>query len=288
MVRRTDVTGPGGVRLATWEFGDGPKAVQGGDGGSRPCLLLLHGLMGRASTWAQTAEWLVPGFRTVALDQRGHGHSDKPDGPYSREAYIRDAETVIEQLGLGPAVVVGHSMGALTAWQLAARRPDLVRGLVLSDMRASAYGETSQREWWEWFASWPLPFDSLGQARRWFAEDDPALERPRPARGDFFVELMHDGEDGYRPGFSFDHMLATREPWVDEAHWEELAHVTCPALVVRALDGDLGRAEAQEMVRVLPHGRYAEIPDAGHLLHYEQPTSWRQTVEPFLRTLVPA
>ena len=58
-----------------------------------------------------------------------------------------------------------------------------------------------------------------------------------------------------------------------DAHWEELAQVRCPALVVRGLDGELGRAEAQEMVRVLPRGQYAEVADAGHLVHYDQPAA---------------
>jgi pimeloyl-ACP methyl ester carboxylesterase len=281
MVRRTEVRGVGGVRLAVWEFGECRRAPA-----ARPGVLLLHGLMGRAATWAETAGWLGPRFRAVAFDQRGHGSSGKPEGPYTREAYVGDAAAVIEQLGMGPAVVVGHGMGALTAWQLAARRPELVRGVVLCDMRASAAGEAGQREWEAWFASWPLPFASLREARRWFAEEDPALERPCPARGEFFVELMREDEDGYRPSFSFAHMLRSREPWAYEAHWDELADVACPALVVRGPDGELGRAEAQEMVRVLRRGRYAEVADAGHLVHYDQPAAWRRVVEPFLEELV--
>ncbi|WP_398653101.1 alpha/beta fold hydrolase [Streptomyces griseus] len=80
--------------------------------------------MGRASHWAGTARWLAERHRAVALDQRGHGQSAKPaDGPYTREVFVADAVAAIEQLGLGPAVLVGHAMGALTAWQLAAARP---------------------------------------------------------------------------------------------------------------------------------------------------------------------
>ncbi len=83
-------------------------------------------------------------------------------------------------------------------------------------------------------------------------------------------------------------MLTARETWVQDAHWEDLAHVECPTLVVRGLDGDLGRAEAQEMVRVLPRGIYAEVADAGHFVHYDQPEGWRRVVEPFLETALPA
>ncbi|MFE6846820.1 alpha/beta fold hydrolase [Streptomyces sp. NPDC057686] len=286
MVQRIDVTGADGVRLAAWEFRE--SAATAPPDPDAPRVLLLHGLMGRAFHWAGTARWLAHNRRVVALDQRGHGQSDRPAaGPgasnrLGREAFVADAEAVIEQLGLGPVTLIGHSMGALTGWQLAARRPDLVEALVICDMRASALGEASQQEWEEWFHRWPLPFPTQDAARRWFGEDDPRVERPDPGRGAFFAEVMHQAPDGWRPVFSRRQMLRARETWVHDAHWEELAQVRCPTLVVRGLDGELGRAEAQEMVRVLPAGQYAEIPDAGHYLHYDQPTAWRAALEPFL------
>ncbi|MFF1376577.1 alpha/beta fold hydrolase [Streptomyces sp. NPDC058308] len=281
MVRRIDVTGAGGVRLAAWEYADPPKLreAEGAPGG----VLLLHGLMGRASHWTGTARWLAERHRAVALDQRGHGRSEKPaDGPYTRDAYVDDAEAALVQLDLAPAVLIGHSMGALTAWQLAARRPDLVRGLIICDMRASALGAASQREWEDWFKSWPVPFATLADVRKWFGEDDPWVERPNPARGEFFAEIMAEGTDGWRPVFDRAQMLESRETWVHDAHWEELIQVRCPTLVVRGQDGELGRAESQEMVRVLPRGEYAEVADAGHLVHYDQPAAWRAAIEPFL------
>ncbi|MET7450637.1 alpha/beta hydrolase [Streptomyces sp. NPDC005574] len=316
MARRIDVTGAGGVRLAAWEFGDPPKAdpahlvpgqaaplagssppdgspppdgsvphprTPAGEPAHTPGVLLLHGLMGRASHWASTARWLSERHRAVALDQRGHGQSDKPaHSSYTREAYVEDAEAAVEQLGLGPAVLIGHAMGALTAWQLAARRPDLVRGVVICDMRASALGAASQREWEDWFRAWPMPFATLADVRKWFGEDDPWVERPNPSRGAFYAEVMQESPDGWRPVFEPQQMLESRETWVYDAHWEELAQVRCPTLVVRGLDGELGRAEAQEMVRVLPRGEYAEVADAGHLIHYDQPEAWRAAIEPFL------
>ncbi|CAM5320461.1 alpha/beta fold hydrolase [Streptomyces narbonensis] len=316
MARRLDVTGAGGVRLAAWDYtkltgeGEGPKATprppapRPADGLPVPAatraaaaatptttpstpsaqgVLLLHGLMGHAAHWAPAVSRLTGRHRVIALDQRGHGHSQKPSaGPFTREAYVADAAAVIEQLGLGPVTLVGHSMGALTAWQLAAERPDLVRALVICDMRASALGAASQRAWQDWFRGWPAPFPSLDAVRRWFGDDDPWVERPNPARGAFFAEVMAEHPDGWRPVFDPAQMLTSRETWVHDAHWDSLAQVRCPTLVVRGLDGELGRAEAQEMVRVLPHGAYAEIPDAGHLLHYEHPEAWGEAVEPFL------
>lgn len=302
MVRRLDVTGSNGVRLAAWEFSDlskcGPEAEPGAvthDGtpsARAKGVLLLHGLMGRAAHWAETARWLSGRYHAVGLDQRGHGRSEKPTGgegqdPYDRREFVADAEAAIEQLGLAPVALIGHSMGALTAWQLAAKRPDLVHALVICDMKASALGERSQHEWEEWFASWPVPFATLADVRSWFGEEDPALERPQPSRGDFFAEVMTERDDGWWPLFSRRQMLQVREAWVHDAHWDELARVVCPTLVVRGIDSELGRAEAQEMVRVLPRGIYAEVPEGGHFMHLDQPTDWRRVVEPFLEAVLP-
>ena len=113
-----------------------------------------------------------------------------------------------------------------------------------------------------------------------------APERLNPSRGDFYAEVMAESEDGWRPVFEPEPMLRLRQTWVYDAHWEELAQVRCPALVVRGLDGELGRAESQEMVRVLPPGQYAEVADAGHLVHYDQPDAWRAAIEPFLDSLL--
>ncbi|MFE2050057.1 alpha/beta fold hydrolase [Streptomyces sp. NPDC059459] len=282
----TGATAPGGADGSVGAPSHTPSGPSASGTGDLPGVLLLHGLMGRASHWAPTARWLSARHRAVALDQRGHGRSDKPPrGAYTREAYVEDVEAALEQLNLGPAVLIGHAMGALTAWQLAAKRPDLVRGLIICDMRASALGAASQHTWTEWFRAWPVPFATLADVRKWFGEDDPWVERPNPARGEFYVEVMAESPDGWRPVFEPEQMLRSRETWVYDAHWEELAQVRCPTLVVRGLDGELGRAEAQEMVRVLPRGQYAEVADAGHLVHYDQPEAWRAAIEPFLDAL---
>lgn len=284
--RRIEVTGADGIRLAAWDYAaetsTAEEAAATGSGPRRPGVLLLHGLLGRASHWAGTARRLAPRYRALALDQRGHGRSGKPEGPYTPDAYLADAIAAVEQLDLAPVTLIGHSMGALTAWQVAARRPDLVAAVVICDMRAAALGEAGQREWEDWTQSWPLPFATLADVRQWFGAEDPWAEPVNPVRGDFFAEVMEEHGDGWRPLYQPRHLLRSRDPWIRDAHWDELAQVGCPALVVRGLDGELGRAEAQEMVRVLPRGSYAEIPDAGHLVPWDQPDAWSEAVERFL------
>ncbi len=256
-----------GIHLAVIDFG-----------GSGPGLLLLHGLMGRATTWETTAAWLTPHYHVVALDQRGHGWSDHPEDDYSRTAYVDDAAAAIQALGLGPAVVVGHSMGGLNAWVLAVRRPELVRAIVIEDMTANTPGMSDVEGWRQWFESWPVPFSSLAAVRSFFAAE-------RPAWADYFMEVMVERADGYRPIFSFEHMLRSVQDWQGRDYWAEIEQVACPALVVRGAEGSMPRPELEQMAARMPQGRFVEVSGAGHVVHYDQPAGWRAAVEPFLLEL---
>lgn len=256
-----------GLRLAYVDFG-----------GTGPSLLLLHGLFGRATTWHDTARWLTPHFRVVGLDQRGHGLSDKPDNDYAMERYAADAAAVIEQLGLGPAAVVGHSMGALVAWMLAAQRPDLVRGIVLEDMNAGTHKPGGEAWVRRWINEWPLPFPSMAAMHDYFYA-------MRPGHARYFAEVMTEREDGYRPLWQVEHMEQSSRAIHSRDYWAEIDAVRCPALVVKGGESECAREELQEMARRMPLGRYAEVAGAGHVVHCDQPEGWREAVEPFLLAL---
>ncbi len=87
-------------------------------------------------TFAPLAAARAPAWRVVALDQRGHGHSDHAPraGGYAREAYLGDVTALVAHLGLDTAVLLGNSLGGVNAYQFAARRPARAR----SSSRTSA------------------------------------------------------------------------------------------------------------------------------------------------------
>lgn len=95
-------------------------------------VLLLHGLASSRRFWDLVVPGLA-GLPVVALDQRGHGDSDRPDGPYDGATVVADALTALDALGLSRVVVVGHSWGATTALRLAAAAPERVLAAVAID-----------------------------------------------------------------------------------------------------------------------------------------------------------
>jgi non-heme chloroperoxidase len=113
---------PAGVRLEYTEQGD-PDGVP---------VLLLHGATDSRTSWDPVLPHLPDSIRAIAVSQRGHGDSARPrDAGYRHEDMAADAAAVIEALDFGPAIMVGHSMGAWVAERVAVDRPDLVLGTVL-------------------------------------------------------------------------------------------------------------------------------------------------------------
>ncbi|MFJ4037767.1 alpha/beta fold hydrolase [Microbacterium sp. NPDC090007] len=121
-VRRVDLTLADGRRLSGLRWGEAP-----------PALTLLHGAGLNAHTWDATLLHL--GLPALALDLPGHGDSSwREDAAYVARVLAPDVVTALETWTDGPQVLVGHSLGGLTAAAVAASRPDLVSRLVVVDI----------------------------------------------------------------------------------------------------------------------------------------------------------
>ncbi|HXG35695.1 MAG TPA: alpha/beta hydrolase [Dehalococcoidia bacterium] len=141
-------------------------------GGQGKPLVLLHGLASTCNIWNLTAPLLNREYRVLALDQRGHGRSDKPDDGYDFPTICGDLREFCLALDLDQPVLVGHSWGASVALQYAADYAQDVSGLVLVD---GGFTEMSARMSWEeaevrlappQLAGMPLD-DFLAMARGW-------------------------------------------------------------------------------------------------------------------------
>ncbi len=255
-----------GVALAGLDFaGDGPP------------VLFLHGLAGYAGEWRSTAEWLAGERRVVALDGRGHGRSERRPDEVSIEAHAADAAHVIDQLELERVIVVGQSLGGLTAIVLAAARPELISAVVVVDADPAAGEDHTVDEVEAALRRWPVPFASVLEAARYFGGS--------PGSAAAWANGLERREDGWWPRFEFDVMKRTLGEALARSYWDEWERIQSPVLIVRAEDGDVLPQTAREMTERLSSARLIEVPDAGHDLHLDSPQEWRAVLTGFLEAI---
>lgn len=236
-------------------------------GGSGPGIVLLHGLMGRATTWWRVARWLLPYGRVVGLDARAHGRNPHRSA-VTTDRFAADVADRITELDLGACVVIGHSMGGLHGIALAAARPDLVRALVVEDMAPDLSGRTAD-PWRAYFESWPV-FTSLAHVREFFG-----------AAGDYFVECVEERADGYHLIADLPQLYEIAGEWGRRDYWDLAERITAPLLVIEAGDGPMPPGQQAELAR-RAHGRHLRIEGAGHVVHDSAPQEYRGAVEAFL------
>ncbi len=123
------VVGHDGTRLVFDDVGRGSQTV-----------VLLHGMACERAHMAGLTDHLATRFRCVNVDVRGHGESDKPLDAYAMDDFHADLDTLIDELGLGRPIVMGHSFGGSIGLAYVHRDPSRVRALVMLDsgMRSNA------------------------------------------------------------------------------------------------------------------------------------------------------
>jgi pimeloyl-ACP methyl ester carboxylesterase len=238
-------------------------------GGQGQPIVLLHGLMGRARTWWRVAQWLKRYGHVVGLDARGHGRGPR-QGPWTTEQFVADAAELVRSLDGGPAVVIGHSMGGLHAWALAATHPELVRAVVSEDMAPDHRGRTVD-VWRGHFESWPVPFQSLAQVREFFGDT-----------GDYFIECMVERDDGYHLMAEMANLYEIAGEWGRRDYWSFVDGIKCPLLAIEAANTAMPPGQQAELAARVSDGRHVVVDGAGHVVHDDAPQEYRGAVEAFL------
>jgi pimeloyl-ACP methyl ester carboxylesterase len=241
-------------------------------GGEGPPVVLLHGLAGHAEEWAETASWLVASHRVLAPDARGHGASERTPSDVSRAAHVADVELWLENLNLGPILLVGQSFGGHTAFLVAARRPELVNGLVVVEATPEAAPHVAE-DVRKSLESWPVPFPSREAALAFFGGDTLWARA--------WTAGLARAPNGLRPRFDIEVMMTSLEEMAERNYWKEWSGVRCRTLVVRAENG-VSLEAALRMIQLQPRATLVEIADAQHDVHLEQPAQWRAALQSFL------
>ncbi|WP_257133872.1 alpha/beta fold hydrolase [Streptomyces sp. st140] len=231
-------------------------------GGDGTPLLLLHGLAGHCGEWEALAARFAATHRVIAFDARGSGASTRRPGDVTRAAHVSDVRAVARRFGLAgeDTVLVGQSMGGLTALLTAAAQPELCRALVLIEAGPAGPSPGLPEQIGRWLDSWPVPFPDWAAAEAFFG-GGPA--------GRAWAAGLAPGPGGLHPRVDRDVMVATVQENAHRDYWDAWDRVRCPVLVLRGENGTMKPDEADRMRDRHPATRIAVIPGAGHDAHLD-------------------
>lgn len=240
-------------------------------GGHGAPLVLVHGLMGRGSTWPRQLPWLTRLGAVYTYDAPWHRGRDVVDPhPIATERFVADLAAAVEQLP-GPVRLVGHSMGALHSWCLAACRPELVSALVIEDMAPDFRGRTTG-PWEPWVHALPVEY----------ARAEQVIDDFGDVAGRYFLEAFDRTDTGWRLHGQPARWVQIAAEWGTRDYWQQWREVRCATLLIEAGNSVTPPGQMREMHRVAVDSTYLHVPDAGHLVHDEAPRCYRDAVESFL------
>lgn len=249
------------------------------EAGEGPVAIFLHGITSNSAVWAPFLEGLHQSLRCVAVDQRGHGLSDKPDIGYSAKEFSEDIVALIETLRSGPAYIVGHSLGARNAIEVAAARPDLVRAVVAIDF--TPYIEDEVFDALEARVNGgDRTFKSRKEIEEYLHGRYPLM--PPDAVRCRALSAYVEGGEGLRPLASPKAMAETAKG-LREDFIPAFSRVARPVLVVRGALSKFVSAAALEKSRLLrPDLPTLVVNDADHYVNEEAPELMLETVADFI------
>lgn len=260
----------GGIQLAVREWASA---------NSLPSIVLVHGLASNSRLWdGAAAELARRGYHVLAIDQRGHGLSSKPDDGYDLHHVTADLAGLIDELRLDHPVVAGQSWGGNVVVELALRHPEATRGVCGVD---GGLIQLSDR-----FTNWDECAEVL-QPPRLAGMRSADFERmmrnnyrgwPESAIAGTLANMQHHDDGTMSPWLSFErHMLVLRGLW-EHRPLDQLATLRRPALFTPADSGDSWsqskRRDYESAMRQNERVRVEWFSPAHHDLHAQYPERW--------------
>jgi 3-oxoadipate enol-lactonase len=248
--------------------------------GQGPPVVLVHEGIADSRMWEPQWRTFPPRHRVLRYDMRGYGESPLQPGNYSNAG---DLAGLLDHLELGPAALVGVSLGGAVSLQVALARPDLVSALVLvgSGLPGWDWSEETKAGWAEEeaaFARGDLDAAVDVNLRMWVAGPDRSLDDIAPGVRGSVAQMQRLAFEHWREVGD----AAKEEPLVD-AVAERLGEIAVPTLV---LVGDLDRPEmraiADYLAAKIPGARHATIAGTAHVPSMEKPEEFDELVLGFL------
>ncbi|HEU4404869.1 MAG TPA: alpha/beta fold hydrolase [Polyangiaceae bacterium] len=251
-----------------------------GPGSTGETVAFSHGLLWGTELFAPQIAALRGRYRCIAWDHRGQGKS-APDHRHciGMELVWQDAVALLEKLAPGPVHFVGLSMGGFVAMRLAARRPELVRSLVLIETSAD-----------------PEPLENVPRYRllvRVVRVLGPRAVKSRVEPIMLGRTILADPARAAERRRYAEIMMRRRDVWravngvIDRAGvYDELARIEAPTLVL-AGDEDVATvpAKAERLQAAIAGAKLVRVPRAGHSSSVEEPAAVTSAIEAFLASL---
>lgn len=242
--------------------------------GSGAPLVFLSGLGMSTPDWEDQVSYFSKKYAVLTFDPRGHGKSDKPRSPYSIPILAADAAELIRSLSLSPAHIVGLSMGGMTAFQLAAATPELIRSMVIVNSGPNFFTATKARK--IELAGRELIIRVLGM--RMMSELLSRALFPRPDQYALRSRIARSWGENDRRAY-----LATLRGFKGWSVVPHLHEMKCPTLVISADEDYTPVAYKEWYVASMPNAKLVVIPDSRHATPLDQPERFNRVLDEFLR-----
>lgn len=246
--------------------------------GEGPPLVILHGLFGSLQNWHSMAERLSADYRVFACDLRNHG--DSPWAPTMDFTEMADdLEALLEEHGLSPATILGHSVGGKTAMLTALRHPDLVETLVVVDIAPVRYEERFLD-----YVRTMQAVDLTGITRR--SEVDAALQSVVEDAGTraFLLQNLEERRDGFAWRLNLEAIGDGIPVLLDFPNVEDVEYESRALFVSGEHSDYIGRVHHHRIYDLFPQAEFGVIAGAGHYPHVEQPDAFAARLTDFLES----
>jgi len=267
-------------------------------------VVLLHGFPETSFAWRFQIPELAKHYRVIAPDLRGYGKSAWQPQGYWYADYIADLEALLQAFAPGESVdLAGHSLGGNVVLHYAGIRPARVRRVISLDAFGVRAEEPSAAP--EKYAKW---LDALSDPKDFadYASFDAVADRLRKNsrrltkdQADFLAQHWAEALPDGRIRLSSDprHKLPFPTIYRIEETYAVWRNITAPTLWVAAADSNIPKwlndhpegegatdtfAAVKRRFAHIPNGRMVTIPDAGHMLHHDQPAAVAAAIEAFL------
>jgi 3-oxoadipate enol-lactonase len=263
----TDTISVNGIDIA-YRF-DGPEDA--------PPLMLSNSLSSALGMWDVQVAALVPAYRVLRYDTRGHGATSAPPGPYDMDMLTADVIGLLDALEIERTAYCGLSMGGMIGQQLGLEHPDRFTGLVLADT-TSQWPDGAGVLWSGRIrAAQTQGMPALAEAtlERWFTEPYLASRSPEVERIADYIRST--------PAAGF---VGCAEAIRRIDYLDRLSAISLPVLIIAGADDPATPVSAAEaMHEKIPGSQLVVIEQAAHLANVEQPEAFNKALLDFLATL---